>query len=138
MLSEKSSTSSSTERRNRQEKCQKPPPPRAGGANLSYENTLYPLLEHTNNSKMVNNVCYGTCVANTDPPTLNSVTSSDMDDVKNAYPNTFKELGDPNEILAMKTQTSTCTVYGRDHVTVKHSLREGNNPKDYRQMNDSH
>ena len=43
-----------------------------------------------------------------------------MDDVKNAYHNTFKELGDPNEIFAVKTQTFTCTVYGREHVTVKH------------------
>ena len=59
-----------------------------------------------------------------------------MEDAKSAYSNSFKELGDPNKILTVKTQTSTCTVYDKDHITVKHSLKEGNNPKDSRQMND--
>ena len=59
-----------------------------------------------------------------------------LEDEKNAYPNSFEELGDPNELLAVKTRTSTCTLYDREYITVKHSLRDGNNPRDSKQMSD--
>ena len=57
-----------------------------------------------------------------------------MEDVKTAYPNSFAELGDPNKLLSVKTRT--CTVDDREYITVKHSLRDGNNPRDSKQMND--
>ena len=59
-----------------------------------------------------------------------------LSDVKKTYPTSYKELGDPNELLAVKTCTSTCTVYGKEHSTVMYLLREGNNPNDTRMMND--
>ena len=58
-----------------------------------------------------------------------------MEDVKSAYPTSYEELGDPNELLAVKTRTSTGTVYGRDYITVKHSLKDDNNPGDSNKMN---
>ena len=59
-----------------------------------------------------------------------------MQDVKTAYPNSFEELSDLNELLSVKTHTSTCTVYDREYIRVKHSLRDGNNTRDSKQMND--
>ena len=59
-----------------------------------------------------------------------------MEDVKNAYPSYYEELGDLKELLAMKNRTSTCTLHGRDYITVKHSLRDGLNPRVSKQMND--
>ena len=59
-----------------------------------------------------------------------------MSDVKDSYPSSYKELGDPNNLLAMMTYTSTCTVFGKYYITVKHSLCDGNNPKDCKTMND--
>ena len=59
-----------------------------------------------------------------------------MSDVKDTYPSSYKELGDPNELLAVKTCTSTCKVFGKEYTTVRYSLRDGNNPKDSRMMND--
>ena len=57
-----------------------------------------------------------------------------LSDVKETT--SYKELGDPNELLAVKTCTSTCMVYGQEHTTVRYSLRDGNNPKDSRMMKD--
>ena len=57
-------------------------------------------------------------------------------DVRKTYPATNKELGDHNELLAVKTCASICTVYGKVHNTVRYSLRDGNNPYDPRMMND--
>ena len=57
-------------------------------------------------------------------------------DVKKTCPTSYKELGDPNELLAVKTCTSTCTVYRKEHSTVRYSLRDGNDPNDPRMMND--
>ena len=45
-------------------------------------------------------------------------------------------LSDPNELLAVKTLKSTCTAFGKEYSTVRYSLRDGNNPKDSRMMND--
>ena len=59
-----------------------------------------------------------------------------LEDVQTAYTNSFEELGDPNKLLAVKTCTSTCPVNDREYITVKHSLRDGNNPRDSKQMND--
>ena len=39
-------------------------------------------------------------------------------------------------MLAVKTCTSTCKVFGKEYTTVRYSLRDGNNPKDSRMMND--
>ena len=86
--SEKSSTWSSNERRSRSDNSQKPPPHVAGGAKLSYDNIMHDLLENSKKSTQVINilnnrkstiggVCLGSCVMNTVPPTLMSVTSSD-------------------------------------------------------------
>ena len=36
----------------------------------------------------------------------------------------------------MKTCTSTCKGFGQEYTTVRYSLRDGNNPKDSRMMND--
>ena len=55
-----------------------------------------------------------------------------MSDVKKTYPSSYKELGDPNEMLAVKTYKSTCKGFGKEHSTVRYSLREGNNPNDPR------
>ena len=41
-----------------------------------------------------------------------------LDDVKNSYPDTHAELGNPNELLAVKTCTDTETVFGQVHETV--------------------
>ena len=38
-----------------------------------------------------------------------------------------KELGDLKELLAVKTCTSTCTLYGKVHSTVRYSLRDVTN-----------
>ena len=87
MLSEKSSTCGSNERKSRSDKSHKPSPPEVEGAKLSYNNSAYELLEHSNRSTLVTTildsrkstmggVCMGTCVVNTDPPALHSVTSS--------------------------------------------------------------
>ena len=59
-----------------------------------------------------------------------------MTDVKKSYPSSYKELSDPNELLAVKTLKSTCTAFGKEYSTVRYSLRDGNNPKDSRMMND--
>ena len=56
--------------------------------------------------------------------------------MKKTYPTSYKELGDPNELLGVKTCTSTCTVYGQDHNTVRYLMRDGNNTDDPRMMND--
>ena len=32
-------------------------------------------------------------------------------DVKNSYPSSYKEISDPNELLAVKTLRSTCTAF---------------------------
>ena len=55
--------------------------------------------------------------------------------MKKTYPTSYKELGDPNDLLAVKTCTSTCTVYGKEHSTVRYLLCEGNNPNIPRMMN---
>ena len=59
-----------------------------------------------------------------------------IEDVKKAYPTSYEKLGDPNKLLAVKTLTSTCTVYGRDYITVKHLLRDVNNPRDSNKIKD--
>ena len=59
-----------------------------------------------------------------------------MSDVKNTCPSSYKELGDPNEMLAVKTYKSTCRAFGQEYTTVRYSLRNGNNHKDSRMMND--
>ena len=59
-----------------------------------------------------------------------------LSDVKKTYPTSYKELGDPNELLAVKTLKSTCTAFGKEYSTVRYSLRDGNNPNDPRMMND--
>ena len=62
--------------------------------------------------------------------------STVMSEVKKTYPSSYKELGDPNEMLAVKTYKFTCKGFGKEHSTVRYSLREGNNPNDPRMMND--
>ena len=57
-------------------------------------------------------------------------------DVKKSYPSSYKQLGDPNELLAVKTLKSTCTAFGKEYSTVKYQLRDGNNTKDPKMMND--
>ena len=59
-----------------------------------------------------------------------------MSEVKKAYPNSYKELGDPNEMLAVKVYKSTCKGIGKEHSTVRYSLREGNHTNDPWKMND--
>ena len=59
-----------------------------------------------------------------------------MTDVKKSYPSSYKELSDPNELLAVKTLKSTCTDLGKEYSTVKYQLRDGNNTKDPKMMND--
>ena len=59
-----------------------------------------------------------------------------MEDVKSAYTSYYEELGDLNELLAVKNHTSTCTLHGTDYIMVKHSLRDGNNPRVSKKMND--
>ena len=41
-----------------------------------------------------------------------------MTDVKKSYPSSYKELSDPNELLAVKTLKSTCTAFGKEYSTV--------------------
>ena len=58
-----------------------------------------------------------------------------ISDVKKSYPSSYKQLGDPNKLLAMKTLKSTCTAFGKEYSTVRYSLRDGNNKKDSKMMN---
>ena len=64
------------------------------------------------------------------------VVGQSLSDVKKSYPSSYKELSDPNELLALKTLKSTCTAFGKEYSTVRYSLRDGNNPKDSKMMND--
>ena len=57
-------------------------------------------------------------------------------DVKKSYPDSYQELSDPNELLAVKTCKSTSMVYGKVHSTVRYSLGDGNDPNNPTNMND--
>ena len=57
-------------------------------------------------------------------------------DVKKSYPSSYKQLGDPNKIVVVKTLKSTCTAFGKEYNTVKYQFRDGNHPKDEKLMND--
>ena len=77
------------------------------------------------------------------PPVVGQSFSKFMDynsnvlaDVKKSYPSSYKLLGDPNELLAVKTLKSTCTAFGKEYNTVKYQFRDGNHPKDDKLMND--
>ena len=59
-----------------------------------------------------------------------------MNDVKKSYPSSYEQLVDPNKLMAVKTLKSTCTAFGKEYSTVKYQLRDGNNPKDRKIMND--
>ena len=59
-----------------------------------------------------------------------------LDDIKTTYPDTYTELSDPNELLAMKTCKNTVMMYGKVHNAVRYSLRDGNNRHDSTNMND--
>ena len=59
-----------------------------------------------------------------------------MNDVKKSYPSSYDQLSDPNELLAVKTFKSTCTDFGKEYTKVKYSLRDVNNKKDSKMMND--
>ena len=59
-----------------------------------------------------------------------------MIDVKNTYPNSYKQLLDLNKLLAVKTLKSTCTAFGKEYNTVKYRLHDGNNPNDKTMMNE--
>ena len=59
-----------------------------------------------------------------------------MTDVKKSYPSSYDQLSDPNELLAVKTLKSTCTDFGKEYTKVKYSLRDVNNKKDSKMMND--
>ena len=56
--------------------------------------------------------------------------------MKTTYPETYKELSDPIELLAVKICKNTVTVYGKVHNTVRYSLRDGNDRHDSTNMND--
>ena len=59
-----------------------------------------------------------------------------LTDVKKSYPSSYKQLSDPNKLLAVKTLKSTCTAFGKEYSTVKYRLRDGNSTKDRKIMND--
>ena len=50
-----------------------------------------------------------------------------LTDMKKSYPSSYKQLSDPNELLAVKTLKSTRTAFGKEYSTVRYSLRDGNN-----------
>ena len=59
-----------------------------------------------------------------------------MTEVKKSYTSSYDQLSDPNELLAVKTLKSTCTDFGKEYTKVKYSLRDINNKKDSKMMND--
>ena len=59
------------------------------------------------------------------------------DDVKEFYPLSYKQLADPNALLAIKTVESKTNIYGKDYNTVRYMMRKGNHPRDPSRMHDS-
>ena len=56
LSSEKSSTCGSNERKSRSDKSHKPSPQEVEGAKLSYNNSMYDLLEHSNRSTLITTI----------------------------------------------------------------------------------